>query len=70
MPLDDGAGAGMQVAGAGVVAEPLPLMQHLVERGRGERAKYRASAPRIGQNRAPTVATVVCCSMISLSQTR
>ena len=37
MALDDGAGAGMQVAGAGVVAEPLPGMQHLVERGRGQR---------------------------------
>ena len=38
VPLDDGAGAGVQVAGAGVIAEPLPELQHLVERGRGERA--------------------------------
>ena len=37
MPLDDGARAGMQVAGAGVIAEPLPELQDLVERCRGER---------------------------------
>ena len=31
--LDDGAGAGMQVAGARVISEPLPDLQNLVERG-------------------------------------
>src|SRR5205823_14644462 len=36
MAFDDGAGAGMQIAGTGVVAEPLPEMQNVVERGRGE----------------------------------
>src|SRR5437764_83819 len=39
MPLDNRADAGMQVAGAGVIAEPLPLMQHLVERSFGQRRK-------------------------------
>ena len=37
MPLDDGARAGVQVAGACVIAEPLPELQDLVERCRGER---------------------------------
>ena len=37
MPLDNGAGAGMQVAGARVIAEPLPELQDFVERGCGER---------------------------------
>ena len=37
MPLDNGARAGVQVAGARVIAEPLPQLQHLVERCRGER---------------------------------
>ena len=35
--LDHGAGAGMQIAGARVIAEPLPHMQDRVERGRRER---------------------------------
>ena len=39
--LDDGAGAGVQIAGAGVVAEPLPQVQDLVEGGRGERRNVR-----------------------------
>ena len=38
MAGDDGTGAGVQVAGAGVIAEPLPLMQHVVERRCGKRA--------------------------------
>jgi hypothetical protein len=37
MPLDDGARAGMQVAGARVIAEALPELKYLVERCRGER---------------------------------
>ena len=37
MPLDDGTGAGMKVAGARVIAEPLPQLEDFVERGRGER---------------------------------
>ena len=70
MALDDGARAGVQVAGARVIAEPLPQMQHLVERGRGQCAKLgpaRHESVKIG---ARPSTTVVCCSMISLSQTR
>ena len=37
MAPDDGSRAGMQVAGAGVITEPLPELQYLVERCRGER---------------------------------
>ena len=37
MSGDHSAGAGMEVAGARVVAEPLPEMQDFVERGRRER---------------------------------
>ena len=51
---DDGPRAGVQVAGAGVIAEPLPGMQHLVERGRGQRAnigKARHELVKIGADR-------------------
>ena len=37
MSLDHDAGAGMQVAGARVIAESLPELQNLVERGCGQR---------------------------------
>ena len=37
VPLDHGAGAGVQVAGAGVIAEPGPGLEHVVERRRRER---------------------------------
>ena len=37
MPLDNGARAGVQVAGARVITEPLPELKYLVERCRGER---------------------------------
>ncbi len=37
VPFGDGAGASVQVAGARVIAEALPLLQDLVERGRRER---------------------------------
>jgi len=36
MPVDHRAGAGMKVTGTGVIAEPLPEPQDLVERGRGQ----------------------------------
>src|SRR5205823_8026963 len=36
IPLDNSARAGMQVAGARVITEPLPELQYLVERCRGE----------------------------------
>ena len=54
MRRDDGPRAGVQVAGAGVIAEPLPGMQHLVERGRGQRAnigKARHELVKIGADR-------------------
>ena len=37
MPRGDDAGGGVQVARAGVVAEPLPCLQHIVQRGGGQR---------------------------------
>src|SRR5437763_682935 len=37
-PFDDKAGAGRQVAGPGVITEPLPFVQHLIETRRSERA--------------------------------
>ena len=51
MALGDGTSTGMQVAGAGVITEPLPQIQHLVERGRGKRAnigKTRHESVKIG----------------------
>ncbi len=39
VPLDHGAGAGMQIAGAGVIAEPGPGFEHIVERRRRQRAQ-------------------------------
>ena len=45
MALDDGPGAGVQRAGAAVVAKPLPGMQHLGFVSRGERIEARESAP-------------------------
>ena len=65
----DPAGAGDQVAGPRVIAEPGPFREHvLVARGGnasmvGQRATKRS-------NRGVTAATVVCWSMISLSHTR
>ena len=63
-------GAGMQIARARVIAEPGPGLQHVVERRRGQRLDASASAPGSARNTAPTAFTVVCCSMISESQTR
>ena len=34
--LDDGARAGVQVSGAGVIAEPSPEFEHVIERRRGQ----------------------------------
>jgi len=54
MPLDHGARAGMQIAGARVITEPLPEMQHLVERGRGQCAnigKTRHESVKIASDR-------------------
>jgi hypothetical protein len=44
MPIDHGAGAGVEVTGAGVIAEPLPELQDLVERAEisGQRAMNRS----------------------------
>ena len=69
VPLDDGAGAGMQRPGAAVVAEPLPGVQDVALVRRGERLEARKARE---ERREPglTVATVVCCSMNSLSSTR
>ena len=54
MRRDDGLRAGVQVAGAGVIAEPLPGMQHLVERGGGQRTNIgetRHELVKIGADR-------------------
>ena len=54
MRRDDCLRAGVQIAGAGVVAEPLPGVQHLVERGGGQRAnigKTRHESVKIGADR-------------------
>ena len=55
MALDHGPGAGVQVAGAGVIAEPCPGFQHLLERGRGQaldRRPARQEARVVGRDRA------------------
>ena len=54
MRRDDCLRAGVQIAGAGVVAESLPGVQHLVERGGGQRAnigKTRHESVKIGADR-------------------
>ena len=70
MPLGHGLRAGVQVARAGVVAEPGPGLEHVVERRRRERVDSRPARQEFARNRAPTAFTVVCCSMISDSHTR
>ena len=54
MRRDDGLRAGVQVAGAGVIAQSLPGVQHLVERGGGQRANIGAArheSVKIGADR-------------------
>jgi hypothetical protein len=54
MPFDDKAGAGMQVASPGVITEPLPFVQHLIEIRRSERANIgpaRHKSGKIGSHR-------------------
>ena len=46
--FDDGAGAGMQIAGARVIAEPRPGFQHLLERRRRERAHVAPAREKAG----------------------
>jgi len=53
--LDERARASVQIAGASVIAEPGPDLQHFLERRRGERADARPALEEfgvIGQNRA------------------
>jgi hypothetical protein len=62
-------GAGDQVAGAGIIAEPGPFAQHLLVGRGGERLDRRPALDEAAK-RGITVATVVCCSITSLSHTR
>ena len=52
MTLDHGAGAGMQIAGAGVIAEPGPGFQHLLDRGRRQRAHVAPARQETARNTA------------------
>ena len=61
--------AGVQIARARVIAEPGPHPQHVVERGAAERVDIGQRARNFAKY-GPTVFTLVCCSMISDSQTR
>ena len=70
MALDDGRRAGVQVAGAGVIAEALPEMQHLVERGGGQRVNIRPARHESAKIRADRRHRGLLGSMISLSHTR
>ena len=67
--LDDGAGAGVQVPGAGVVAESCPGLEHLLERCGCKRPHVAPAGKKAGVVWRNCL-TVVCCSMISESQTR
>ena len=62
-------GAGMEVAGAGIVAEPGPGLHDRIGRRLGQRLDGR-EALQEAQVKGLTAVTVVCCSMISDSQTR
>jgi hypothetical protein len=62
-------GGGMQVACAGVVAEPGPLRHHRVIAGGGEVGQGREVLQEPLEVRDDR-GTWVCCSMISDSQTR
>ena len=49
VPLGHDARAGVQIAGARVIAEPLPFMQHFVECRRGERRNIRPARHKSGK---------------------
>ncbi len=59
----------VKIARARVIAEPRPGRPNVVERSGGQRLHRRPALQEIVVM-GPTTATVVCCSMISLSQTR
>ena len=65
----DLAGAGDEIAGAGIIAEPGPFGEDLLV-GRGSQRLDRRPARTNRSNRGITVATVVCWSITSLSHTR
>ena len=58
----------MQVTGAGVIAEPGPGRHHILGRSGRKVADIGPAAGEI-EEIGITVATTVCCSMISDSQT-
>ena len=53
MLFGDRTGAGMQVARAGVVTEPGPELEHIVELGRRQILRASASAPGTAHNKEP-----------------
>ena len=61
--------AGVQIARAGIIAEPGPHPQDVVERG-GPSASTSGHRVTNFRKYGPTILTPVCCSMISDSPTR
>ena len=66
---DDQLRGAVQIARTRVVAEPGPQVQHFIDRGSSERAHVRKALHEALVVRL-TVATCVCCSMISDTHTR
>ena len=67
--MNDCAGAGDKISGAGVIAEPGPL-ERIASSGAAASASMLGQRATKRSNRGMTVATVVCWSKTSLSHTR